>query len=69
MTTARLRPPGDVPAGHPGLTPRVLAAIAIARLKPRRTYAITDADGPHRHHWQPFAWWCLGCGAIEYEDE
>jgi hypothetical protein len=46
-----LRPPGDVPAGHPGLTPRVLGAIARARQRARMAHLITDEDGPHEHHW------------------
>ena len=57
--------PGDVPVDHPGLTPRVLDAIAAARRRPRRHYPITDADGPHRHHWVPILWVCRGCGAFD----
>lgn len=58
-------PPGGVPEGHPGLTPRVLDAIATARLSRRVSHPLTDDDGPHSHHWQPILWWCLGCGAFD----
>jgi hypothetical protein len=61
----RYRPPGDVPEGHPGLTKRVLAAVARARPYPRAAHPITDDDGPHRHHWEPIPWWCRGCGAFD----
>lgn len=60
-----LVPPGAVPDGHPGLTARVLDAIAAARLSHYRGRPITDEDGPHLHHWQPILWWCRGCGAFE----
>ena len=63
----RYAPPGGVPAGHPGLTPRVLDAVAKARLNPHVVHRITDADGPHQHHWQAVLWWCRGCGAFEEE--
>lgn len=61
----RYPPPGSVPEGHPGLTPRVLDAIAWARLHPRNGHVVTDEDGPHLHHWEPVLWWCRGCGAID----
>jgi hypothetical protein len=60
----RYAPPGDVPPGHPGLTPRVLDAVAKARLNHRAAHQITDADGPHCHHWEAILWWCRGCGAV-----
>jgi hypothetical protein len=67
MTTSikRYPPPGDVPEGHPGLTPRVLDAVAKARLYHGIGHEITDADGPHQHHWEPILWWCHGCGACD----
>lgn len=61
----RCEPPGGVPDGHPGLTSRVVAAIAIARMKPQMLRAITDECGPHQHHWEPILWWCRGCGAFD----
>jgi hypothetical protein len=61
----RCAPPGGVPAGHPGLTTRVLEAVAKARLNPPAAHPITDEDGPHLHHYQPILWWCRGCGAID----
>jgi hypothetical protein len=60
-------PPGGVPKGHPGLTPRVLQAVETAQLQPRASRPITDEDGPHRHHWQAVLWWCRGCGAFDEE--
>jgi hypothetical protein len=67
MTITRIAhwpPPGGVPDGHPGLTPRVLHAIAIARLS-WINHPITDDSGPHLHHWQPILWWCRGCGETD----
>jgi len=58
-------PPRGVPEGHPGLTPRVLDAIATACLGHCVGHPITDDDGPHSHHWQPILWWCRGCGAFD----
>jgi hypothetical protein len=60
-----LAPPGAVPEGHPGLTPRVLRAVAIARLIYRANLRITDSDGPHLHHWEPILWACRGCGEFD----
>jgi hypothetical protein len=62
---AELAPPGAVPDGHPGLTPRVLHAVALARLIYRAKSQITDADGPHEHHYMPILWWCRGCGEFD----
>ncbi len=59
--------PGGVSDGHPGLTPRVVAAIAWARLHHHDGHAVTDDDGPHEHHWQAILYWCRGCGACEDE--
>jgi hypothetical protein len=56
--------PGDVPDDHPGLTPRVLDAVARARFN-ATCHAITDEDGPHLHHWEPILWACRGCGAFD----
>jgi len=65
-------PPGGVSEGDPGLTPRVLEAIATARrieeyawLAGEGEHEITDANGPHQHRWQPILWVCRGCGAVE----
>jgi hypothetical protein len=58
-------PPGDVPEGYPGLTPRVLDAVAKARLHHNAGHPITDEDGPHLHHWEPILWCCRGCGAFD----
>jgi hypothetical protein len=41
-----VHPPGDVPDGHPGLTPRVIAAVARAALIQYHEHQITDEDGP-----------------------
>ena len=66
MAFLRLHPPpGDVPQGHPGLTPRVIDAVAKARSHPTVGHLITDDDGPHLHHWEAILWWCRGCGAID----
>jgi hypothetical protein len=56
--------PGDVLPGHPFLTARVCLAVAKARQN-HRAHQITDADGPHRHHWQAILWVCRGCGEFE----
>jgi hypothetical protein len=61
-------PPGRVPDGHPGLTSRVLEALAVARENPRATRRLTDDDGPHLHHWEPIMWVCRGCWAVEGDD-
>jgi hypothetical protein len=61
-------PPGYVPEGHPGLTPRVVHAVALARLIYRTNPYITDENGPHLHHWQPILWWCRGCGEFDPPD-
>ncbi len=63
-------PPGGVPEGHPGLTLRVKRAIAIAEMTWIH-HPITDASGPHLHHWEPILWCCRGCGAFDppYDDE
>ena len=61
----RCPPPGDVPEGHPGLTPRVLEALAIARLNHAVDHPITDNDGPHLHHWEAILYVCRGCGAFD----
>jgi hypothetical protein len=58
-------PPGGVPEGHPGLTPRVLDAIATARSIRCVSRPITDDDGPHFHHWPPILWRCRGCGEFD----
>jgi len=60
-------PPGGVPEGHPGRTPRVLEAIEAAQRARRAAHIISDADGPHAHQWQAILWWCRGCGAVEDE--
>jgi hypothetical protein len=60
--------PGDVPQGHPGLTQRVLDAVAKAKLGWHESREISDEDGPHEHHWQPILWVCRGCGAFDPED-
>ena len=57
--------PGDVPVGHPGLTQRVVDAVARAELTWRTAHPITDADGPHLHHWEPILWVCRGCRAFD----
>jgi hypothetical protein len=61
--------PGDVPADHPGLTQRVLDALARARRDwiagAYEDHAITDAAGPHQHHWEPILWCCRGCGEFD----
>jgi hypothetical protein len=61
--------PGDVPDDHPGLTPRVQLAIHRARLLAEWDHHtdadITDASGPHQHHWEPILWWCRGCGQCD----
>jgi hypothetical protein len=62
----KLAPLGAVPEGHPGLTPRVLHAIAISQLS-WISHPITDGSGPHLHHWQPILWRCRGCGAFDEE--
>jgi hypothetical protein len=66
--TAVLAVPGDVWDGHPFVTARVLAALAYARAHRHNGHRVTDADGPHEHHWQVVGWECLGCGAIEWCD-
>jgi len=63
MTTA-VEPPGGVPEDHPGWTERVKRAVAIARMT-WISHGITDASGPHLHHWEPIVWYCIGCGAID----
>lgn len=57
-------PPGDVPDGHPGLTLRVLEAVARAQLQ-HDSHLVTDEDGPHSHHWEAILYRCRGCGAFE----
>ncbi len=42
--------PGDVDYDNTGLTQRVLDAVEKARLNPHDGHHVTDADGPHRHH-------------------
>ncbi len=57
--------PGDLPDGHPGLTERVLVAMAKAQLNWRAGRTITDASGPHYHHWEAILYVCRGCGAFD----
>lgn len=57
--------PGDVPDGHPGLTQRVLDAVARAKLNWQVSHEITDEDGPHLHHWEAILYVCRGCGAFD----
>jgi hypothetical protein len=57
--------PGAVPEGHPGLTQRVLEAAERARLARLSDGEITDADGPHAHHWQAILYVCRGCGEFD----
>lgn len=65
-TTTEYPLPGDVPEGHPGMTPRVRAAVARAtRYDYLDHHELTDADGPHNHHWVPILWVCRGCGAFD----
>jgi hypothetical protein len=63
-------PPGGIAEGHPFLTPRVQDAVTTGRLTAHRPRPITDADGPHEHHWQAIEvlYECSGCGTHEYWD-
>jgi hypothetical protein len=64
-----LSPPGAVPPGHPGLTDRVVAAVEHAQMQcyfgDGIHHGISDADGPHEHHWQAILYVCRGCGAFD----
>ena len=46
------------------VTQRVLDAVARAELNWHRQ-EITDAHGPHLHHWEAILYTCRGCGAFD----